>query len=1317
MYERVNQKVPGDRKPEQYKRVLEDIYLGKGQAVDSSDFDYFSSDVNTTWDAGGSVIKDSFNPDYDGPDGKDTERKLVQEVANNPEVGGVRPASLDENMDRALERHKQEQAQKEALTVEQKKKEVEDSLKKFESGNKVALNKKSDRLEKRTDVSSTSRLAESQHFGQENLKGDALVQKQDHMNQMWNESPQNLEGQLLSVQENTKTQETQDMQPKQEIPLDAAAQGVLADLGFSYEDLVQRVPDFAYMTEGQRAYILYKAEQQSVEHMQTNANNLFQQKTQESGWFVRTFRKGALRREATREIASSHAGLDMYAGDIAHLTKHVQDSELPIHLTEHGEYVIEYQKMPDGVDTKDPNYMRLNNYNRAATVLSDVPYEWSLSTASKKERKAFDAALKEFEKYEYNVTEIYKNAKNENGELMYDHGSVMMHMHKLRSSVEHNQYFSTYPDVEKRIDEMQNSSWWSEMKGKLANPATVGLALGAGGRMLSKSLYGLGGAAGASAIIGGIMGWRKKKGEFIEDAKQIRKKDLSIDPQLLEQAKSKDKKYIKLNEEAQKLGLLTLSSAGNWEEFQKLKSSLSKKDVENLDKLVDAMYVQQEYLTNKILGVKNTTHKVFESDKNATRIYKLLNQLEKEQDPVRKQRTLTALEDRLMLLDDRLKDGRVNFGKTKDQLKNKQELVAAMAAAHEYRFSMTQEAKQVQDRVLQYFDAQDSQTQKTRNKEMAKAVAVGAGLGTVTAVAGWFISDYFANDSAGAKKMWGNIVGKDEQLATPPGSIPEIGKVPIESPSWKGFPGAGAGKEAWDAMDTTKNLTDFDVSVDASSRGAIATFADLQEQLQAKYPDMTQAPEYVQEFMSKTPTELAIEENMYRPTDVSGDESAKIYKGGKLGFNKAGQLVYTDARTGTDILSGEGRFDGDHFDYGARQAAQAKAENAIQTDAWKNTIDKMYEQNAGRPLDSNGKPIQYRPGAFDNGVVVNDRPMTFAEEAQVRSAREAAEASANIFTNEIPDSGNVEMFKGFNIDYVVGENKSGKPEFKFKNVDFSKFNAYHSAYFPQNTSIDSYARQLYFAKGFQEQNSQVSLEKLKNEISNIANEIILRDQMMSSGNFPQGSEEYILLKKERGILLSYLDNKSGEYLGDVKLFESLNDSVKKNPDFNSLVNNQSTDTGPAVYTNPDVQNLAQETVETQDPQLSIKRLENIPSETFVTSTLDNVYTDHVKGGDFSISKTPNGDIAAIKYSGNIDTRSVDLKSYGFNENWRSDSGFSQTFKDSVQGKQVEYKIQQIKQLIAQQEAFVSGTKEYDFLTKQIQGQIKSLDTQYPDMFQ
>lgn len=849
----------------------------------------------------------------------------------------------------------------------------------------------------------------------------------------------------------------------------------LQEMQIKYEDLVQVVPDFASMSEGQQAYILAKSEEQGLEQIQERADKDFQRKMAEQKGFLgglkKVFQSGKFRREANRNAVNQHTGLNAFSKDIEHLTKHVSENGWDINLNQDGTYQIEYISKPEG--TTEREAMFFDNYNRYATALSDIPYEWGLPTASSAQKKAYKEAYENFGKCE----KALRTALEQDGE---EHPDILRWTFKTRGEIELNQFFSNERDISEKLDNMKNASFKSDLVKKIftADGLTkTGLKTGIvassfGARIFSKALYGLGGAMGASAIIGGILGWRQKSAEFKQDEKNLRRQ--GVTQEVFERLKNQDKEYQNLLKEFNKFGK---------------RESLSSEEKQKLDPIINAMHARERMFKNQEMGIKSTDKSVFDAKANTERINKLLMKVANEKDPLRREKSLNALQDRLQILDERLKAGRVNFGKTKDQLENKTALMEALVQAHVYKYELSEreksgDARKVDTRISGYFEKQDKQSGKERFNEKTKnAIKKSAAASAITGVVAglWMISEYFGGD--------------DTVKAIKAAIDTNIDPTPVKLP----------------------NPTDFEVSVDASPRGAIATYENLQQELIEKYPNPELRPPHVQEFIDTPAEKLAMEDNMYRPGEVN--ESAKIFKGGKLGFNANGERFYTDARNGMDILSGEGKFDGEHFDFKSYSEAKVAPENVGSGTVGESAV---------------------KPGGAEN---IFDTPKP-AEELQLGVTKE------------------VNISKNLNVDFSIDKGIRGGLVSTFHDVNPDDFNAYHKAYL--KTDIKSYVDYLSKETNFFRDNVGISQEQANSQLKDLVNQMIMRDQVLQEGNLDPNSEVYKILTNERNEIEGFINKKFGNSEDIIYNFDG-----KRYPDPNFGISGESVESSQGVESQPE----------------------------------------------------------------------------------------------------------------------------------------------------
>ncbi len=110
------------------------------------------------------------------------------------------------------------------------------------------------------------------------------------------------------------------------------------------------------------------------------------------------------------------------------------------------------------------------------------------------------------------------------------------------------------------------------------------------------------------------------------------------------------------------------------------------------------------------------------------------------------------------------------------------------------------------------------------------------------------------------------------------------------------------------------------VSVEvAKGHGAIQTIQELQEKLEAEYPDEATRPASVQHILDTKADKLAIEYGMFDPSKDA--ESAMLQLGGRFNVDESGNVSYSQSEGGTpielakgDAEAPSGKYDGKMFD-------------------------------------------------------------------------------------------------------------------------------------------------------------------------------------------------------------------------------------------------------------------------------------------------------------------------------------------------------------------------------------------------------------------
>jgi hypothetical protein len=192
-------------------------------------------------------------------------------------------------------------------------------------------------------------------------------------------------------------------------------------------------------------------------------------------------------------------------------------------------------------------------------------------------------------------------------------------------------------------------------------------------------------------------------------------------------------------------------------------------------------------------------------------------------------------------------------------------------------------------------------------------------------------------------------------------------------------------------MSETKNPEIKIVSVEANDgQGAISTLHELQKSLREEYQNVVKLPASIDHIINTDARELSKEYGLYKPGEEA--ESAKVFVGDKMSFNKeTGEVVFTHARGGEDILQKGLEYKGDMFD-------SANKETEITNDDSKEVTHDFVKNNLqvppevavnGEDVTGNLKPDIPKEELYNNEVskTINDLNN---EEAQGGGEQETA---------------------------------------------------------------------------------------------------------------------------------------------------------------------------------------------------------------------------------------------------------------------------------------------------------------------------------------
>lgn len=473
----------------------------------------------------------------------------------------------------------------------------------------------------------------------------------------------------------------------------------LDKMNTSEREILYIAPDFFTLNGNQQIYILEKIRQkiagdatilseEKVEENLKRKTKFFSKDFFKKKWqaFTKENEESKERKNILEKIRET--GIRGYEDDMLSMTNHVKNLESDISYDKDGKLVIEYVKKDTFV--WDSEYVKrfrkdespddyIDRLNKAASALSEVPYEWSMPSASIIEKMKYKKALAEYNKHKSIIFgAVAENDKIANENEKEATMQTMLWANSLDSRIRMNQLLTTHPDLEKY------GSGGFSFNGDHLNPdntkwglAKMGFLTGVGARMVSRKTFEAVEATVAAAVIGGLLAGRKKWVEFSEKEKKKRRGEAVDDRGI--------KKYINAGESAKRI----------------------------------------EYFIEKI---------------------------EKTDDPRKKEIFLKRLQNHFYVIDERVRNGRVNFESSSVEMSERLALNQAMAEAGTVLFlNKAKNDSEDMEELLSRFNRfqKDGEKAWEKRKDVGKAALVGAIKSGTFAAVGFLVADYFSEIGSG----------------------------------------------------------------------------------------------------------------------------------------------------------------------------------------------------------------------------------------------------------------------------------------------------------------------------------------------------------------------------------------------------------------------------------------------------------------------------------------------------------------------------------------------------------------------------------------
>ncbi|MFA6194631.1 MAG: hypothetical protein WC719_02715 [Patescibacteria group bacterium] len=560
---------------------------------------------------------------------------------------------------------------------------------------------------------------------------------------------------LSPIVEETKVEEPQIKNtPAAEVKPEASKDIVLEkfkDFNITEEE-IKTVPGFSELTQAQQALVYDGLKQMSLVEVKSRAQEDFKESMKEKGFFGRIFKgltkKYNIAQEEKKEAAYvKRGGLALHQSNLEELTGMI--SALKIDATiENGQVKVNYLKTKEALSAEQNE--TLKEFNDVADRFSKLPQEWSLKTASQKERGEYQYLSALYEAHKADALEVLKVGGSDK--------SALLEMHKTDYQIKMMQFLAAHPEIDKEFSKIEHQS---ALKKMISGEAAARGSYMAGGFAVRHTLVGLIGLGGlpvaaasfvaAPLAAAGIGAWRgrdRAKTSLVEKDIAGRKTNEPVKITNVGRIRKEIVNSLK--------DLVPAEYALNPQDWYQ--AAASEEEKKRYDKL------QREY---QIVMNVYEDQVAKESDKTEKHFYKADDLTEKLQSLITKAKTLEGNEFRSALLslkvraqfsEDKLAAGLVNFG-AGGALSEKLDLVQALSEARslvtlnsaalekkkEDQEALGDPQKDLEKRFASLFNSKyfefDKNLDEARKKYIKKEMIKGAGIGATFAIGGALLRD------------------------------------------------------------------------------------------------------------------------------------------------------------------------------------------------------------------------------------------------------------------------------------------------------------------------------------------------------------------------------------------------------------------------------------------------------------------------------------------------------------------------------------------------------------------------------------------------
>ncbi|MEK7566378.1 MAG: hypothetical protein AAB494_01750, partial [Patescibacteria group bacterium] len=562
---------------------------------------------------------------------------------------------------------------------------------------------------------------------------------------------------ILTITEKTKEK----ISTEQEVKMfDKKVVEGFSELGIS-SDEVSKIEGFETLSIGQQHLILDGFRQFVFGQIKEQALEKYNQEVKESGFFkkigkgiTKKYQIAKLEKTTAKDLLSS--GLSRHEKILKQLTKAIREQGVDAIVNENGEVEIQYASLLDKLILNRLNPEdngKIETFNKSATALSKIPYEWSLGTASKKQRQGFEKIRKDFEMAKMEILNL------PSARAAYN--IIASNLIDIENKLRFSQFISAHPEVEKELSNIQTQSAWTKIRKDIITERGIyaGVGFGAAG-MNAAIMLASGFILPIGTVVSGaaIARWRAKEAlneqdimarksagfpEASEEQQKILKEKSKELAEKEEWLKARFPEYVKAEndylEEIIKLNKKEkVEEAPTAQEVELLEQLKGRYEKERLRFEIDPLFQEYNAKKSEYEKLRNGIFKkekgdemkqnVVNADSLTNKIENLIKKIETEKDVREKEKLIESLKVRLDYSDEKLREGLVNFGSSEKRFLNNYNLIKSISDGFVFTDSLgnPQINEELQQRLDRFLSAKKEKISKARKDHIRMKMELGA---------------------------------------------------------------------------------------------------------------------------------------------------------------------------------------------------------------------------------------------------------------------------------------------------------------------------------------------------------------------------------------------------------------------------------------------------------------------------------------------------------------------------------------------------------------------------------------------------------------